>query len=101
MEERVGSLENDYLAFVADVSTQLTNQTSMIRQLVRDNQESRMRLATIETRLASIDLRQNGMDEKLDEMREDMTAIKTEQAAQRAEMRQGFAQIIAMLVQQE
>lgn len=69
MEERVPNLERDYDAFVADISAQYTQHSRLLQQLVRDNHETRMRLAAMETR-------QNNMDEKLGEMREDITAMQ-------------------------
>ncbi len=99
LEERLGSLEGDYVVAMQRVAAKLDGHAALqreqsrdIRELGRDVREQgqeiremKMRLGTVETRLGTVDSRLNRIDERLLSLQEEMN-LK-------------FDQIIALLSQ--
>ena len=80
MEERISSLETDYIAFIHDVSATQSEHTRLLRSLTRDASELKARATLNELRISNL-------AEQMEEMRE--------------EMRLGLAQIVSMLARKE
>lgn len=87
MEERVNNLENDYLAFIADIGAQVNEHGRLLRVMGRDVSELRARATVSE-------IRASNLDEKLAEMQEEMRQGFARMDAQ-------FAQILGLLRQQQ